>query len=290
MSADILQYLDLTLLSERLHTFIPRLASAAFLAVIFWVAIKILTRLLGAELRREGIPESASNLLVRFIRYGLTIIAVLTVLGQLGVNVTSLVAGLGIAGLAVSFAAQDTVANLISGITLAVDRPFQEGDWITISGTHVSVTKMRLRTTILTTFDNEIMVIPNKSMAQERVVNYTMTPRIRVRVGVRIAFKENIDRAREILLGLVAGDERILPEPAPLVIVSQIGTSSIDLEMRFWTVDPWLKFALYWEFTEAAKNALDAAGVQIPFPHMQVLVDESAGTKRLQASPQTPDC
>lgn len=289
MSADVLQYLDLALLSERVNTFIPRLASAAFLAVIFWLAIKILSRLLSAELCREGIPKSASNLLVRFIRYGLTIIAVLTILGQLGVNVTSLVAGLGIAGLAVSFAAQDTVANLISGITLAVDRPFKEGDWITLSGTHASVTEMRLRTTVLTTFDNETMVVPNKALAQERIVNYTMTPRIRVRVGVRIAFKEDIGRARAILLGLLADDERILPEPAPLVIVSQIGTSSIDLEMRFWTEDSWLKFALYWEFTEAAKKALDAAGVQIPYPHMQVLFDDSAGSAQLPASPQIPN-
>lgn len=283
MISDLVQHLDVAVLSAHFTAFLPRLAGAVSVALVFWLAIAIIKRVLANGLRRGGVPPTAGRMLVRFVRYGLISVALLTIAAQLGVNVTSLVAGLGIVALAVSFAAQDTVTNLISGITLAVDRPFAEGDWVQWSDTHAMVTEMRLRTTVLTTFDNETIVVPNRLLAQERVITYTLTPRIRVRVSVGIAYKESVDQAREILLGLVTGDERILPEPEPMVIVTQLGNSSVDLELRFWTEDSLLKYPLEWAYTEAAKKALDSAGVQIPFPHLQLFIEDSDGVKRLAA-------
>lgn len=267
------QALDPHALGERLGGYLPDLITAVVLAGAFWVVLLVVRRVLAAALRHGRVPAGASGLLQRFVRYTVLAVAALTIAGQLGVNVTSLVAGMGIAGLAISFAAQDTVANLISGITLAIDRPFEEGDWILLGDTHATVTETRLRSTVLTTFDNETIVVPNRSLAQERIVNYTLTPRIRARVSLLIAMRESVAQARAALLARLAGDERILAEPAPVVIVTQISTAGVHLELRFWTEDPMNKFPLQWEYAEKGRLALQEAGIQIPYPHVQLIVE-----------------
>lgn len=192
--------------------------------------------------------------------------------------------GAGIAGLALSFAAQDTIANVISGIAIIIDRPFKQGDLISIGGDmRASVTDIRLRTTVLTTLDNETVVVPNKQLAQERVVNYTLTPRIRVRVPIGIAYKEDMQSAREALLKTVEGDDRLLGNPPPTVLVINLGDSSVNLELRFWTEDSILKFPLMWEYTEKCKRALDNAGIEIPFPHLQLFLENNEGLRLLAA-------
>ena len=191
-----------------------------------------------------------------------------------------MVAGQGVAGLALSFAAQDTVANLISGIALAIDRPFKVGDWIAIGDLNATVTETRLRTTVLTTFDNETMVLPNKTLTQERIINFTLTPRVRVRIPLRIAYKESVAAAREVILSALLGDERILSEPPAVVIVTDLGESSVNLQLRFWTEDPLLKLPLQWEYAEKCKGALEQAGIEIPFPHMQVFLGDHEGVRR----------
>lgn len=266
----MLQYLDLELLTDRAVALLARVAGACVVAAAFWLVIALARRLLTAALRHRGVPAGATGLLIRFARYALFVLAVLTVLDQLGVNVTSLIAGLGIAGLAVSFAAQDTVANLIAGVTLAIDRPFKEGDWISLAGTHAMVTEMRLRTTVLTTFDNETLVVPNKALAQERIVNYTLTPRIRARIPLRVGLDADVAAARRVLLELVAADPRVLTDPAPVVIVTQVGQSSMELELRIWSEDPLLKFPLAWEYAESGTAALERAGIRIPVPRYRV--------------------
>ncbi len=270
-------------LATNLMTYLPRLISAILLILIFWVIVRVLQKVLLTALCRTNVTVHAQNLLLRVTRYVIVVIASLTVADQLGINIASLIAGVGIAGLAISFAAQDTIANLISGVALVIDQPFKEGDWISLNGTHATVTEIRLRTSVLTTFDNETMVMPNKQLAQERVINYTLTPKIRVRVSLGIAYKENIATARQVMLKTLEGDKRIMPEPAPVVLVTGLGDSSINLEMRFWTEDPLQKFPLNWEYTEKCKNALDAAGIEIPFPHMQLFLEETPATGRLLA-------
>ncbi len=146
---------------------------------------------------------------------------------------------------------------------------------------HATVTEIRLRTTVLTTFDNETVVVPNKQLAQERIVNYTMTPRSRVRVSLGIAYKEDIDEARKILLGALEGDSRILADPAPVVWVTDLGNSSVNMQLRFWIENPLDKTTLMFEYTEKCKKGLDEAGIEIPFPHMQLFLEETEGLKTL---------
>lgn len=277
----VLQALDPGTVSAKITSFLPDVFAALVLLVLFWIAAAVAHRAMSAALRHGDVSEGPSKLLVKMTRFGVLAIGVLTIADQLGVSITSMVAGLGVVGLALSFAAQDTVANFISGVTLAVDQPFKVGDWIAIGDLDATVTEIRLRTTVLTTFDNETMVLPNKSLAQERIINYTLTPRVRVRVSVGIAYKEKVSAARQVMLATLKGDARVLSDPEPVVIVADLGDSSVNLQLRFWTEDPLLKLALKWEYTEKCKNALDEAGIEIPFPHLQLFVEDTEGVRRL---------
>lgn len=281
MIEQFMQSVDFSRLSDKLVAYIPDLGGAILLILLFWVLNKIIARIYASSMEKTQVAPDVRSLLGRFIKYGVIVIGSLTVADQLGINITSLVAGVGIAGLALSFAAQDTIANLISGVALIIDRPFVQEDWISIGDLHAKVSDIRLRSTVLTTFDNEVVVVPNKQLAQERVVNYTLTPRIRVRVPVGIAYKEDVKAAREVMLETTKDDSRILEKPEPVVLVTSLGDSSINLEMRFWIEDSTMKFVLMWEYIEKVKASLDRAGIEIPFPHMQLFVEETEAVKML---------
>lgn len=269
------QFIDVQSLMTRLLEYLPNILTAVFLIIVFLIINAVIQKGTKKVFARAKTSLHAQNILLRFIKYGIFIFAFLTIADQLKINVSSLIAGVGIAGLAISFAAQDTISNIISGLAIIIDRPFQVGDWISIGDMHASVTEIRLRTTVLTGFDNETIVMPNKQLSQERIVNYTLTPKIRVRISIGIAYKEDMQKARDILLETIQRDDRILADPAPGVIVNGLGDSSVDMQLRFWVNDPLQKYPLYWEYTEKCKKALDQAGIEIPFPHMQLFLEKT---------------
>ena len=155
----------------RIVAYLPNLISALMLLIIFWIANKTIQKTLSATLTSMKVARQSQGLILWAARVVLFIFAVLSVAGQLKINITSLLAGVGVMGLALSFAAQDTIGNIISGIVIIIDGLFKEGDWISTGEMHATVTEIRLRTKVLTTFDNETVVVPNKQLAQERIVN-----------------------------------------------------------------------------------------------------------------------
>jgi len=277
MLQKLINNLDIKAVSTKLASYFPNLLGALILIIVFFMITAIVRKVLSSILQRSKVPKEVQGLLLRVTHYAIVTVAALTIADQLGINITSLLAGVGVAGLALSFAARDTIENIISGVTLIIDQPFKEGDWVAIGDLHATLTEIRLRTTVLTTFDNETIVIPNKSIAQDRIVNYTLTPRTRVKILFGIAYKENIDEARKIILSTVDGDQRILNDPAPRVIVTDLGDSSVNMQLRFWIQNPLDKFSLQFEYTEKCKKALDAAGIEIPFPHLQLFLERSKG-------------
>ena len=289
MFDELIKLADVEALTTRFLAYLPNVFIALVLLFIFWVANKVVQRILSVALTRMNIVRQAQMLILRTTRVAIYIFAVLTVADQLKINITSLLAGVGFIGLALSFAAKDTVGNIISGVVIIIDVPFKEGDWISLGEMHATVTEIRLRTTVLTTFDNEMVVVPNMQISQERIVNYTITPKSRIKVPIGIAYKEDMQRARNILLETVKGDGRILLDPLPNVIVTDLGASSINMQLRFWTEDPLLKFGLMWEYTEKCKQAMDRAGIQIPFPHMQLFIEKTEGLQLLAEKNQTDD-
>ncbi|RLC08937.1 MAG: mechanosensitive ion channel family protein [Deltaproteobacteria bacterium] len=289
MFDELIKLADVEALTTRFLAYLPNVFIALVLLFIFWVANKVVQRILSVALTRMNIIRQAQMLILRTTRVAIYIFAVLTVADQLKINITSLLAGVGFIGLALSFAAKDTVGNIISGVVIIIDVPFKEGDWISLGEMHATVTEIRLRTTVLTTFDNEMVVVPNMQISQERIVNYTITPKSRVKVPIGIAYKEDMQQARNVLLETVKGDERILLDPSPYVIVTDLGASSVNMQLRFWTEDPLLNFSLMWEYTERCKQAMDLAGIQIPFPHMQLFIEKTEGLQLLAAKKPTKD-
>jgi small conductance mechanosensitive channel len=279
----LIKLIDYQSLMNQVVAYLPNIFSAVVSLFIFWIANRAIQKALSATLTRMKVVRQLQGLILRAARLVVYIFAILTVADQLKFNITSLLAGVGVMGLALSFAAKDTIGNIISGVAIIIDGLFKEGDWVLMGDMHATVTEIRMRTTVLTTFDNETVVVPNQQLAQERIVNYTMTPKSRVKVSIGIAYKEDISRARNIMLETVKRDDRILTDPKPVVIVNGLGASSVNMQLRFWTEDPLLNFALMWEYTETCKIALDQAGIQIPFPHMQLFLEKTKGLQVLAA-------
>ncbi|MHC4591201.1 MAG: mechanosensitive ion channel family protein [Planctomycetota bacterium] len=281
---DFLEMIDLQgLLNHALQVvvdYLPSLLEALAVLVGFWVGWLIAKRVMKVYLGRTKLPDSVREQFIRVARYLTLIGAVITAASQV-VDVLPVVGGLSVAGLAVSFAAKDTIANVICGITLLIDQPFVVGDWVEIGGTHALVTGIQLRTTTLSTFENQTIVIPNRVIAEERIINYTIRPRIRVRVPIGISYREDIRAARTAMLDTVAGDSDVMEEPKPEVVVAGLGASSVELELRFWIENSSLQWRKQWDYLEKCKYALDEAGIEIPFPHLQMFLERSEGLAEL---------
>jgi small conductance mechanosensitive channel len=175
--------------------------------------------------------------------------------------------------IAVGFAAQDALANVISGIMIFWDKPFLVGDWITVGDSYGEVTDITLRSTRIRTPRNTYVVIPNKSIIDVVLENHSKHGEVRVEIPVGIAYKEDIGKARRAILEAVGRIEGICDDPAPDVVVQALGGSSVDLMVRVWIASAGLQRPVFFKVIEESKLALDRAGIQIPFPHLQLFVD-----------------
>ena len=255
---------------------IPRLFGALFVFLLFYLFYRALRTVLRRLLRKSKyIDIGLENLLLQSFRVAALGFIWVMVLGQLGVNITALVAGLGIAGIAVGFAARDTLENFISGVTILIDRPFRIGDNIIIQGTFGTVKEITLRSTRIRTLNNEVMVMPNTQMINQQLLNHTMVSPLRVEVPFGIAYKEYPQQAREIVLQLAEGDKRLHPNHPPQVAVTALNESSVDMVLWVHLLDPKLEVPVRLEYTEKIREALRRADIEIPFPHLQLFVDEA---------------
>ena len=239
---------------------------AALVLVVFWILFRLLAGVLGGFLRRSNADPSVGHMANRLIKYALVAFALIMAAAQLGFNVGSVLAGLGILGLALGLAAQESLSNLVAGLTILFDRPYRVGDNVTIAGTFGKVQQVGLRTTRILTVERLDTILPNREIINQKIINHTSNPHLRLGVPLSIAYKEDTRRAREVLLAAVSGHEMIHDEPAPAVVVTRLADSGVELELRVWLRDPHRERDALWTFIELAKIALDEAGIEIPFP------------------------
>jgi small conductance mechanosensitive channel len=192
---------------------------------------------------------------------------------QVGINVGAALAGLGVAGIAVGFAAQDTLANIIAGFLIFLDKPFAVGEWVNVAGQYGEVSSITMRTTRIRTNNNTYVVIPNKKIIDEVLVNHSKHGETRVDVPVGIAYKESVPKAREVILRALGEMDVVLKSPAADVVVTELGGSSVNLDVRVWISNASRERPTYFHVMEASKLALDAAGIEIPYPHLQLFVE-----------------
>ncbi len=247
-----------------------RLLYAAAVIVAGYVVVKLVRRSVEAAMRRAGAPEIAVGAASGLVSVLAWIAVILAAASALGLSTGSVVLGVSaIIGLVFGFGLQDTVANLAAGIWLAVYRPFDIGDVVEIAGKTGVVKALRVMGVELATFDNTYVFIPSKNVWGGVVTNYTRYEKRRVEVNVGVAYGTDLDKAVKVLLDAAKETGLVLPEPEPQVVVTELADSSINLSLRAWVrrEDYGRAKSL---LTRRAYEALTAAGIEIPFPQLDV--------------------
>ena len=250
----------------RLIDWLPSLFAALLVLVAFFVLHRVVGGILRRVMARTRADPAAHEIAARLSKYVLLGLGLVMAASQLGINVGALLAGVGILGLAVGLAAQESLSNLVAGLTILWDRPFRIGDNVTVSGTFGRVQEIGLRATRIRTVEQLDAILPNKEIINQEIVNHTLNPMMRLGIPLGIAYKEDTREARKVLLAAVKGHELLLEKPEPKLVVTALADSSVNLELRVWLRDPYTEREATFEMIELAKIALDEAGIEIPFP------------------------
>ena len=255
--------------------FIPRVFVAVVFLVLFWLIYRGLRRLVAGSLGK-AVDPSIRDMLGHLIKWTVMGFGLVIACNQIGIQITALLTGVSIVGLAMGLAAQETLANFIAGIVIFWDKPFRIGDSIEIEGVSGVVQRVTFRSTRMLGADGQVIVLPNTYVLAHRLCNHSTHTITRVNVPVGIAYRESIDTARAVMLALVENDPRVCQDPQPVVVVSDCADSSVKLILRFWIHERENGSIMYFEYMEKVKKALDRAGIEIPFPHLQLLMEQPA--------------
>ncbi|MGD1951586.1 MAG: mechanosensitive ion channel family protein [Leptolyngbyaceae cyanobacterium] len=244
------------------------IVAIAIFSVGRWVA-KFLRRFVKRALGKTRIDPTLIAFASNTSYYIIMAFVLLAILGQLGIETTSLIALIGATGLAIGLSLQGSLANFAAGILLIVFRPFRVGDWIEASGVSGYVEDLELLTTILRTLDNRTVVIPNSKLTDDNIINYSTLGVLRLDLVVGVAYESDLKQVKTAIHQVLSEDERILSKPAPTVGVLELADSSVNFAVR-----PWVKTADYMPVSlsiyEAVKTRFDEMGIVIPFPQRDV--------------------
>lgn len=250
-----------------------RIALALAIFIVGRIVVSIVVGATQKFMNSRGMDEILVKFLCSILRWVLLLFVVIAALSQLGVDTTSLVALLGAAGLAIGFSLQSSLSNFASGVMLIIFRPFTKGDFVEVAGTSGSVDAIGIFTTTLTTPDNKEVIVPNGAVYSNNITNYSARPTRRVDMVFGISYDDDIRQAKKLLEEIVAADDRVLAEPAPVVALGELADSSVNFLVRPWVnaSDYW---GVMWDTTEAVKLKFDEAGISIPYPQMDVHFDK----------------
>jgi small-conductance mechanosensitive channel len=228
----------------------------------------LISRWLRNYFSKKFSPQQAM-IFSKLVLYSGVIIIIFSILNEFGFKMTHLLGAAGIIGIAVGFASQTSVSNIICGLFLITEKPFEVDDIITVQNNTGVVLSIDILSVKLRTFDNKMIRIPNETIIKSDVTNVTYFPIRRVDIDVGVAYKEDIGRIREVLMDVAQKNPLCLNEPEPLVIFKGFGNSSIDLLLLIWAVKTdWLK--LKNSIIEEIKKRFDEDGIEIPFPHLSL--------------------
>ena len=242
-------------------------------ALLIFIIGKWLSRriadLLAKIMEKNNVDSTLVNFLKNLTYYILIVLVVVAAIGRLGVNTTSFLTIIGAAGLAVGLALKDSLSNFAAGVMLVLFRPFTIGDVVSTAGITAKVEKITIFNTLFCTGDNQLVIVPNSKIISDIITNINAKDTRRIDLVVGISYSDNMVKTKDILRRLAKDDSRVLTDPAPTVAVAELADSSVNLVFR-----PWVKTADYWavrcDLTENIKNALDEAGISIPFPQQDV--------------------
>ncbi len=247
------------------------LLALLILLIGIWIAGKGYKMVVAISSRYQQLDDTLFKFFGSVVRYTILAFVGIAVLNRFGVQTASIIALLGAAGLAVGLALQGTLSNLAAGVMLLIFRPYKVDDFIDAAGRFGKVTEIDMFTTILQTFDNQQIIIPNSQIWGQQIINHSHHTIRGVDMRFGIAYAESIDKARDVIMQVLNNHPHVLKSPAPFVEVETLNNSSVDFLVR-----PFCEgenyFSILYSVPELIKKALDDAGIEIPFPHRKVFV------------------
>ncbi len=236
---------------------------------------KWFVKLVCRGMRRAKIDDMLVDFVTSLLKWALYFVFIIAALNRLGVPTTSFIAVLGAAGLAIGLALKDSLQNFAAGVMLIIFRPFKTGDFIQAGGAEGVVENVHIFSTTMRTPDNREIILPNGDIFGGKIVNNNARGTRRIDLVIGVGYDDDLRKAKQVLEGVLAVEERLLKDPEPLIAVGELGASSVDILVR-----PWVKttdyFATKCALTENIKLALDDAGISIPFPQMDLHLNQDA--------------
>lgn len=250
------------------------------IAVVILIATVLAARWISGATRRtlsrvRGFrhDQTVLSFAVQVVRVVVYIVGLIAVLQRLGVQTTSIIAVLGAASLAVGLALQGTLSNVAAGVLLLVLRPYKVGDVIEIGGVAGSVQRLDLFTTQMSNANNHKIVVPNAKVLGDVIINLTGQKTRRIEIAFTVGYSANLKQARAVLTGVAEAHDKVLPDPEPWAGVTNLLDSAVEVTLQAWVeVDDWWQVKA--DLIQGGKEALDAAGVEIPFPHQVAVAYE----------------
>ncbi len=247
----------------------PKVVSALIVLIVGLIIIRMIVNGVRKGFEKKNFDITLQRFLVSMIGILLKAALAITVIGMLGIQMTTFVAMLGAAGLAIGLALSGTLQNFAGGVILLILRPYRVGDFVEMQGHSGTVKEIQIFNTILTTPDNKTIIIPNSPISTGSMINYSTQPKRRVDFTIGIGYDDDIDKAREVILGVINKDQRVHKDPEPFIAVSALADSSVNFVLRVWA-DSGDYWGVYFENLEAIKKALDANNISIPYPQRDV--------------------
>ncbi|WP_272700513.1 mechanosensitive ion channel family protein [Desulfovibrio sp. Fe33] len=264
---------DIAQITATLTNYITQYGLRILVALLIFVIGRIIAKGVANGSQRVMLKAKVDETLASFLRniiyYALIAAVVIAALGQAGINVTSFLAVLGAAGLAVGLALKDSLSNFAAGVMLILLKFFRKGDYVTAGGVSGTVTAINIFNTVLTTPDNMVITVPNSSILGGTITNVTANDTRRVDMVFGIGYGDDLLKAKKTLERIVSEEPRVLTDPAPTIEVSELADSSVNFVVRPWckTSDYW---GVYFALTEKVKLVFDQEGISIPFPQQDV--------------------
>lgn len=261
-------------LADKVVLWLARVGIAMLIFLIGWWVSKKISDAITSLLNKRTDPTLATFL--GNILYAILLaFVVIAALDHLGVETTSLLAVVGAAGLAVGLALKDSLSNFAAGVMLILFRPFRVGDFVDAGGAMGTVESVRIFHTLLKTPNGQLLWIPNGGISNSKITNYSSQPTRRVDLKIGVSYDDDLKKVRAVLEEIIKADERVLADPAPSIVVTELADSSVNFAVRCWTktVDWW---ATTCDLLETVKIRFDESGITIPYPQQQLHIVQTA--------------